>query len=97
MLAKNALRGLEAVETIRMLSSYLLSWISPSLKEDNFEQCVSNRFGKRLYEIFFKTYTEKVWGVPCTSISADWAAQRIRGLSLLTAIRNALLPSKQPR
>jgi len=97
LVAKNALLGLGAVETIRILASYLRSWISPSRKEENFEQWVSNRFGKRLYEIFFKTYTEKVWGVPCTSISADWAAQRIRGLSLLTAIRNALLPSKQPK
>jgi protoporphyrinogen oxidase len=52
---------------------------------------VTNRFGKRLYEIFFKTYTEKVWGMPCSDISADWAAQRIKNLSLLEALRNALL------
>ena len=62
--------------------------------EQNLEQWVSNRFGKRLYEIFFKTYTEKVWGVPCTEIRAEWAAQRIQGLSLTTAVRNALF--KQP-
>src|SRR5262249_52119920 len=60
----------------------------------NLEEWVSNRFGHRLYEIFFKTYTEKVWGVPCTTIRAEWAAQRIKGLSLLTAIKNAVLPSK---
>jgi protoporphyrinogen oxidase len=59
------------------------------------EEWVCNRFGRRLYEIFFKTYTEKVWGVPCTTIRAEWAAQRIKGLSLLTAVRNALLPSKK--
>ena len=66
----------------------------PTPKEENLEEWVSNRFGRRLYEIFFKTYTEKVWGVPCTTIRAEWAAQRIKGLSLLTAIRNAILPSK---
>ena len=57
--------------------------------EDNFEQWVTNRFGKRLYEIFFKTYTEKVWGIPCTEIRAEWAAQRIQGLSLARAILTA--------
>ncbi len=50
---------------------------------------MTNRFGKRLYEIFFKTYTEKVWGIPCTEIRAEWAAQRIQGLSLARAILNA--------
>jgi len=57
--------------------------------EDNFEQWVSNRFGRRLYEIFFKTYTEKVWGIPCTEIRAEWAAQRVQGLSLGRAILSA--------
>jgi len=51
---------------------------------------VSNRFGRRLFEIFFKTYTEKVWGMPCEEISADWAAQRIKGLSLASAVFHAL-------
>ena len=97
LVAKNALFGLGLIETVRILASYLRACISPSSKEDNFEQWVSNRFGKRLYEIFFKTYTEKVWGIPCTSISAVWAAQRIRGLSLMTAVRNALLPDKKPK
>src|SRR5262249_1212416 len=58
----------------------------------NFEDWVSNRFGRRLFRIFFKTYTEKVWGIKCAEISADWAAQRIRGFSLGSAIRHALLP-----
>ena len=53
-----------------------------------------NRFGKRLYEIFFKTYTEKVWGIKCTDIRAEWAAQRIKGLTLPTAIKNALFPPR---
>jgi protoporphyrinogen oxidase len=95
--AKNALVGLGLIESIRIMASYLRSQVLPIPKEENFEQWVSNRFGKRLYEIFFKTYTEKVWGVPCTSIRAEWAAQRIRGLSLTTVILNALFPQKQPK
>jgi protoporphyrinogen oxidase len=58
----------------------------------NFEEWVSNQFGKRLFKIFFKSYTEKVWGMSCEEISADWAAQRIKGLSLGTAIKEALMP-----
>ena len=69
----------------------------PVVDPKNFEDWVSNQFGKRLFNIFFKTYTEKVWGMSCKDISADWAAQRIKGLSLKTAILNALLPRKQPR
>ncbi len=63
----------------------------------NFEDWVTNQFGKRLFNIFFKTYTEKVWGMSCKEISADWAAQRIKGLSLKTAILNALLRSRSRR
>ena len=92
--AKNALFGLGPIETVRIVFSYLRSRVAYYHNEQNLEQWVSNRFGKRLYEIFFKTYTEKVWGVPCTEIRAEWAAQRIQGLSLTTAIRNALF--KQP-
>jgi len=62
-----------------------------------FEDWVSNKFGRRLFGIFFKTYTEKVWGMKCSEISADWAAQRIKGLSLSTAIRAALFPKKKRR
>ena len=69
--------------------SYLWSHLRPYPVEENLEQWVSNRFGKRLYQIFFKTYTEKVWGIPCTEIRAEWAAQRIQGLSLAKAILNA--------
>ena len=93
--AKNALFGLGPIETVRIVFSYLRSRVVYYHNEQNLEQWVSNRFGKRLYEIFFKTYTEKVWGVPCTEIRAEWAAQRIQGLSLTTAIRNALF--KQQR
>jgi protoporphyrinogen oxidase len=82
------------METVRIVFSYLRSRLVYYHNEQNLEQWVSNRFGKRLYQIFFKTYTEKVWGVPCTEIRAEWAAQRIQGLSLTTAIRNALFKQK---
>ena len=55
-------------------------------------QVIDNQFGKKLYSIFFKTYTEKVWGMPCTEISADWAAQRIQNFSLGTAMKKMLIP-----
>jgi protoporphyrinogen oxidase len=87
--AGNALRGLGVVNAFRILFSYLRWRYRPYPIEDTFEQWVTNRFGKRLYEIFFKTYTEKVWGIPCTEIRADWAAQRIQGLSLARAILTA--------
>lgn len=86
----NALLGVGIIDTFVIIFSYLKSKVFPYKNEDTFEQWVSNRFGKRLYAIFFKTYTEKVWGIPCSSIQAEWAAQRIKGLSLTTAIINAL-------
>jgi protoporphyrinogen oxidase len=87
--AMNALQGLGLVNAVRIVMSYLHTQLNPSPIEENFEQWVTNRFGKRLYEIFFKTYTEKVWGIPCTEIRAEWAAQRIQGLSLAKAITSA--------
>jgi protoporphyrinogen oxidase len=92
--AFNALFGLGIWQSVVVLASYVRARVRPSPVEDTFEQWVSNRFGRRLYEIFFKTYTEKVWGIPCSEIRAEWAAQRIKGLSLPAAIRNALLPPK---
>ena len=89
----NALVGLGPVEAVRISLSYLRARLFPHREERNFEQWVSNRFGRRLYEIFFKTYTEKVWGMPCSEISADWAAQRIKNLDLVKAVKNALLGS----
>jgi len=86
----DALRNLGLWTSAACVASYLRWRLSPYRDESSFEQWVTNRFGKRLYGIFFRTYTEKVWGVPCSEISADWAAQRIKGLSLLEAIRNAL-------
>jgi protoporphyrinogen oxidase len=87
----NALLGLGPIEAARIGGSYLWARAFPDPEERNFAQWVSNRFGRRLYEIFFKTYTEKVWGMPCSEISADWAAQRIKNLDLVAALRNALL------
>ena len=87
--AANALGGLGVAEAVRIVWSYLGARLRPHPVEENFEQWVSNRFGRRLYEIFFKTYTEKVWGLPCTEIRAEWAAQRIQGLSLLRALLSA--------
>jgi protoporphyrinogen oxidase len=87
-----ALIGLGVVEATRCALSYLWAQARRREPEDDFATWVSNRFGKRLFEVFFKTYTEKVWGVPCHEIKAEWAAQRIKDLSLLTLMRNALLP-----
>ena len=89
--ATNALLGLGIWNSVMMLTSYLKAQILPVKNEKSFEDWICNRFGRRLYNTFFKTYTEKVWGIPCAEISADWAAQRIKGLSLLTTIKNALL------
>jgi protoporphyrinogen oxidase len=89
----NALLGLGALESFRIGLSYLVAQLFPHREERNFEQWVTNRFGRRLYEIFFKSYTEKVWGIPCREIGADWAAQRIKNLDLVAAVRNALLGS----
>lgn len=89
----NALLNLGPVEAVRVALSYARSHLAPERDERSFEAWVKNRFGSRLYEIFFKTYTEKVWGMPCSEISADWAAQRIKNLSLLEAVRAAWLGS----
>lgn len=92
--AANALLGLGFWNCIMMVASYAGAQLFPTRPERSFEDWISNRFGKRLYNTFFKAYTEKVWGIPCSEISADWAAQRIKGLSLVATIRNALLASQ---
>ena len=86
----NALAGLGMVTSSKIVFSYLKSRAFPVKPEVSFADWVSNRFGKVLFNIFFKTYTEKVWGIPCATLSADWAAQRIRNLSLGRAVMNAL-------
>ncbi|HEX7277007.1 MAG TPA: NAD(P)/FAD-dependent oxidoreductase [Acidimicrobiales bacterium] len=95
--ASNALKNLGVIEAVRCVSSYGWARIRPPKDQTNFEGWTSSRFGKRLYNIFFKTYTEKLWGVPATSIQADWAAQRIKNLSLMKAITNALLPKRNQK
>jgi protoporphyrinogen oxidase len=91
----NAVKGLGVVEALRCVISYAWARVRPPSDQTSFEGWVSARFGSRLYRIFFKTYTEKVWGVPATEIKADWAAQRIKNLSLGKAIVNALRPRRQ--
>jgi protoporphyrinogen oxidase len=78
------------ITSCRILLSYFKARLKPIEPERSFEDWVVNRFGRMLFEIFFKTYTEKVWGMPTNQISADWAAQRIKGLSLVGAVMNAL-------
>jgi protoporphyrinogen oxidase len=77
------------IESVRCVLSYIWARLRPVKKPVSFEDWVVNEFGRRLFEIFFKTYTEKVWGMSCAEISAEWAAQRIKGLSLWRAISNA--------
>ncbi len=81
-------------ETLRILGSYARAKLAPIRPETTFAQWVTNRFGRRLFEMFFKSYTEKVWGISCDEISADWAAQRIKGLSLRGAVLSAFRGKK---
>ncbi|MGH8046420.1 MAG: NAD(P)/FAD-dependent oxidoreductase [Chthoniobacterales bacterium] len=90
-----ALTNLGVFESFLCGLSYLKAQMFPVANPRNFEQWVTNQFGRRLFRIFFKTYTEKVWGMSCEDISADWAAQRIKGLSLGKAVFSALLPGKR--
>ena len=93
----NTLLNLGILESVLMMLSYFNAQFLPHREEKTFEQWVSNRFGRRLYKTFFQTYTEKVWGIPCNKIQADWAAQRIKGLSLIAAVSNALLGIKNAK
>lgn len=77
--------------------SYVKARVFPVKNPASFSDWVSNHFGKRLFNMFFKTYTEKVWGMRCEEISADWAAQRIKGLSLMTAVLSTLLPKRRSK
>jgi protoporphyrinogen oxidase len=90
----DVIKKLGPVELTRAFLSYLWAQIKPKGKEDTFEQWVSNRFGKRLFNLFFKSYTEKVWGVPTSEIRAEWAAQRIKGLSFFSAAKAAFFGNR---
>jgi len=91
----DTLGNLGLLESLRILVSYLWRKLFPIRPEVSFEDWVSNRFGRRLYETFFRAYTEKVWGISCRELSAQWAAQRIRGLSVRTALLN-MFPGVAP-
>jgi protoporphyrinogen oxidase len=93
----NALMNLGLKDSFLILLSYLQAKLRPLSEEETFEQWVVNRFGRRLYETFFKTYTEKVWGIPCQNIRADWAAQRIQGMSLKKALLNAFFSANDTK
>src|SRR5436190_8024538 len=95
--AFNALWNLGPAEAVLCLASYVRARLRPVKNPKSLEQWVRNQFGWRLYSIFFKTYTEKVWGISTKDLSADWAAQRIKSLDLWVVIRSALLPHRKPR
>jgi len=88
--AFEALRNLGVLRSASCMASYLWAKAFPIREVRSFEDWTSNQFGRKLYSIFFKTYTEKVWGMPCDEMSADWAAQRIKGLSLWGAVLDGL-------
>jgi protoporphyrinogen oxidase len=94
--AFEALSNLGLIESSMCVLSFMYKQAFPNEKPETFHDWVANQFGERLFSIFFKTYTEKVWGLSCDEISADWAAQRIKGLDLWSAMANALRNSIKP-
>src|SRR5580700_5708446 len=98
-LTTDTLRKLGLIRTVKIGFSYLRARLFPRKVEKSLEDFLINRFGRQLYLTFFKSYTEKVWGVPCEAISAEWGAQRIKGLSLTTAVlhflKKAFAPSRE--
>ena len=95
--AVNALWNLGPIEAVFCLASYTRARMRPINHPKTLEEWVRNQFGWRLFNIFFKTYTEKVWGISTKELSADWAAQRIKSLDLWVVIKSALLPRRKPR
>lgn len=95
--ASNALGNLGIMEAVKCVGSYAKARVRPPKDQSNYENWLVARFGQRLYETFFKTYTEKLWGVPVSEMPADWAAQRVKGLSLGNAIANALMPKRNQK
>ena len=87
-LTANTLKNLGVVRVVRVGTSYAASRVRQITPEKSLEDFLINRFGRELYLTFFKSYTEKVWGTPCDEISAEWGAQRIKGLSLTTAVKH---------
>ncbi|MCM3882982.1 NAD(P)/FAD-dependent oxidoreductase [Frankia sp. R82] len=95
--ATNALGNLGVVEAARCIASYAAARVRPPKDQSNYENWLVARFGWRLYRTFFKTYTEKLWGVPVNEMPSDWAAQRIKSLSMFNAIVNAVLPKRNQK
>ncbi|MBV8780349.1 MAG: NAD(P)/FAD-dependent oxidoreductase [Phycisphaerae bacterium] len=93
--ATNALKNMGIFNAATCMMSYGMARLKPNPSPKNYEEWVTNQFGSKLFNMFFKSYTEKVWGIPCSQIGADWAAQRIKGLSLGEAVRNALFGQKK--
>ena len=91
----NALAGLGLWQSILIALSYIKWRLRPYPQEETFEQWVTNRFGRRLFRVFFKAYTEKVWGISCSELKAEWAAQRIKDLSLKTVLLNMFVTPKK--
>ncbi|HET6647914.1 MAG TPA: NAD(P)/FAD-dependent oxidoreductase [Pyrinomonadaceae bacterium] len=91
----NALLGLGLRQSILIALSYIRWRLRPYPEEETFEQWVTNRFGRRLFRIFFKAYTEKVWGISCSELKAEWAAQRIKDLSLKTLLLSMIVKPKK--
>jgi len=96
-LSIDTLRRLGLIRTIAILFSYLKAQLFPRRQERNLEDFMVNRFGYTLYNLFFKDYTEKVWGIPCDKISAEWGAQRIKGVSVSKAIQHAIQSALQKK
>ncbi len=93
--AGNALKNMGLFNAAACMASYGWARLNPNPNPKNYEEWVTNQFGAKLFNMFFKSYTEKVWGIPCREIGADWAAQRIKGLSLGEAVRNAMFGQKK--
>src|SRR5687768_12092205 len=95
--AMNALKNLGPIEAVRCVVSYIAAQVRPPKNQNKFEGWVVAKFGRRLYQHFFKSYTEKVWGIPAADLEADFAAQRIKNLDLKKAIINAVMPKKNQK
>jgi protoporphyrinogen oxidase len=93
----NALRNLGVIQATLCVLSFAREKIRPTPADGSFSAWVIQRFGQRLFEIFFKTYSEKLWGISCDQLDSDFAAQRIKKLSLFEAIKNAIIPSKEQK
>ena len=95
--AADVVLKLGAAESARAILSYARAKFGPRLAPATFEDWVVQKFGRKLYEIFFKTYTEKVWGIPCDQIGAEWAEQRIKGLDIIQTLKQAVWPGGRAR